>query len=137
MHKQHVLLSLFVAVAVVGVLHHFAIAHFWYWTLWWFDVVMHILGGVALGLAALWFLLLFRFLERCSPRQVFALTLAVVLVVGIGWEAFEFFAQLFVQGHFFPDTFHDIAADVAGGLIAYAYYYRVRCITQSRCETYE
>lgn len=135
MQKQHILLPLFVAVVTVGVLHHLALAHFWYWTLWWFDVVMHVLGGFVVGLAAVWFLSLFRAVERYSPGRVFILTVIVVVAVGIGWELFEFFAQLFIQGEFFPDTLHDVAADIAGGLVAYAYYYQVRCVVRSHQET--
>ncbi|MCI0619930.1 hypothetical protein L0Y40_02780 [Candidatus Wolfebacteria bacterium] len=122
MQKQHILLPLFVIMAAIGILHHFALANFWYWTIWWIDVVMHTLGGVVLGLAALWFLLSVHRVQSWPPRRVFVVVLGVVFAVGVAWEFFEFFAKLFVQGHFFPDTVLDIFADVAGGLVAFAYY---------------
>lgn len=109
---------------ILAVLHYLALTHFWYWTLWWFDVLLHILGGFAVGLLVIWgggTLVGER--THFFYKHIGLIMFGVVLAVGLGWELFEYTAGLFLANHFFPDTIYDLFSDIAGGLLAYVYYY--------------
>lgn len=94
----------------------YAIGLYWYlfWRIWWYDMPMHFLGGLWVGLFAGWALQYFRILVR---RDI--LIFLAAFVVGIGWEVFEYSVGL-TKGEigFVFDTAHDLLNDVAGGLFA-------------------
>ena len=99
-----------------------AIAHFLYWysAMRWFDIPMHILGGMFLALLA--GALFFNSLISLSRLQIIVTTLLFVLVVGLGWEAFEYVVQAFIKDSSqvvnIPDSIKDILMDIVGGVIA-------------------
>lgn len=86
--------------------HALALEFFWYWQFAWFDIFMHILGGMTIV----------SFLSSASPKaSVFAIT-AIALVVGLAWEVFESAigaAALFAGGDL-VDTVTDIGAMLFG-----------------------
>lgn len=89
---------------------HLAALHFfWYWYLWWFDIPMHILGGMALGALGI---------AVFGKRA--ALFMLWMIVVVLGWEAFEFAARISTgQFDYWIDTISDIANGLIGGSIMY------------------
>jgi hypothetical protein len=92
---------------------------YWYSSIWYFDMPMHFLGGVWLGLASIY---LFS-LKDDSLRSIFKIFF-IVLLVGIGWEVFEIFVNKFtIQDPFnFLDTVSDIFFDLSGGCFAILYF---------------
>lgn len=63
----------------------------------WFDNVLHVLAGGAFAL--MWFSLLSRLLPKTTLSVQALSTLAFVLLVAIGWEAFEYgFYLVFKSG---------------------------------------
>lgn len=120
----------FVAVIFLG--NFLSIWFGWYAKVWWADVMLHVLGGA-------WTVLLFFYLfKRNVPSFVLpasfiaslVLVLGFVMLVGVGWEWFEF-----TFDHFFakeravwraqrglPDTMGDLFADFAGGAVAGLYF---------------
>jgi hypothetical protein len=125
MHPRRVT---FIILATLGlllaVLHGAAEYYSLYWYFWWFDIVVHFVGGATLGLAALWFL---RFeLPHLARTRVSLVALAVVaaLVFGILWEVFEFATGTSGALHFWPDTLLDLLMDLVGAVAAYFAFIR-------------
>ena len=87
------------------VLNLVAIKFYWYFTIRWFDMPMHFLGGLWLSSAIIWF---FRKLDL-SLKSIFY-TLAGVLLIGILWEVYEILINNnFAQNPFdLPDTLSDL-----------------------------
>lgn len=92
----------------------------WYSSLWWFDMPMHFLGGVFLGLGLVWLL---RLEKKPFPRAFWIILLGV-LALGVAWELFELVFDNYVAGMPFLwlDTLSDLSYDLAGGLFAYFFY---------------
>jgi VanZ family protein len=92
-----------------------AMKFFWYYSIGWFDMFMHFLGGFWLGCLLLW---LFR-VEQMSLQSSFFI-LGGVLVVGVLWEIFEVFFHQYIAGSPFDlrDTLSDLFFDFAGGLLS-------------------
>ena len=92
---------------------------FWYSSIWYFDMPMHFLGGLWLGLASIY---LFS-LKDISAKSILRIFL-IVLFIGIGWEIFEIFIDKFITQNSsdFVDTMSDLFFDVLGGLFAILYF---------------
>ena len=92
---------------------------YWYSSIWWFDMPMHFLGGVWVGLILIY---LFR-VHGLSNKTILGLLLGVLLV-GVGWEFFEFAFVNPIAGNPFNtlDTLSDIFFDLAGGAFALLYF---------------
>ena len=115
--------------ALIGGLFLLMLAiHLWalwtaaYFYIWWLDMLMHFLGGVFVGMNALfWF--------RRRPLDGFLLfwvILGSAAIVGVTWEFLEFllghffsnaWPQVFVQSEL-TDTLSDLFFDFAGGASA-------------------
>lgn len=93
---------------------------YWYSSIWYFDMIMHFLGGFWLGLA---FFYLFSF-ENISARSIFQ-TLIFILLIGLGWEFFEILVNDVIARNPFDsvDTVADVLLDLSGGLCAILYLY--------------
>ena len=99
-----------------------AMKFYLYYSIWWFDMPMHFLGGVFLSFLALWFYRKWHILENSFSSFLF--TLLFVAIIGSSWELFEFgMADLF---HFniqpFFDTMSDLSLDLVGGIFGTIYY---------------
>lgn len=101
---------------VIGIffLNALAMKYHWYFSLWWYDMPMHFLGGVFIGFLAL----------VIFPKKPVLNAFLCVLIIGILWEVFEFSLDTFItyNPHNYLDTLSDIAFDLAGGLSAVFYY---------------
>ena len=93
----------------------------WYWTVWWYDIPMHITGGAWLALSIL-------YLERRLPNfhkvfgeNRFLLFLMGIAVAAIVWEFFEYAVDV-AAGKYAPRAVpwavrYDSFADVLNGLL--------------------
>ena len=93
------------------------------YTTWWFDMVMHFLGGFWEGLFFIWF-----FSPRdSSPRSLLKVFL-FVLVVGVIWEFFQIYVNNYIAKYPFDtmDTISDVCFDLAGGAFAVFYFFKKR-----------
>ncbi len=81
-----------------------------------FDSFMHFLGGVTLGVLAVWF---FK-AEKRSWGSFFTVLAAVIFLGGV-WEIFEHLNEIAVTipERYWPDTIHDLVLDTLGGATAY------------------
>lgn len=127
MLKQKLFLEQFILIIIIAVLHFFALQFYLYWTFEWFDILLHFLGGLWVGLVALWFFFFSGFVYKdvslVRKTRIFLITIASVLTVGVLWEVWEVWANLvFIdeQGYFL-DTALDLVMDTLGAVIAFIY----------------
>lgn len=101
---------------------------YWYSAMWWFDIPMHILGGVFLGFAA--GALFFKKIVGRSLCDSLVTVVLFVVMLGIGWEFFEYLVQSIIKGSsqlaHIPDSIKDIFMDMMGGF--FASYFVLRAI---------
>ncbi len=93
-----------------------------YYLLWWFDIPMHILGGLWVALTSMVIYYHTGWVHRHdrSTSFVVAAMLTAALTIGIFWEVFEYSVEHFVKlndnGVF--DTLKDLLDDMIGAVIA-------------------
>lgn len=110
--------------ALVGILHWIASYEGFYWTVAWYDVMMHFLGGAWVALMALWAPAwpLLGWTKAFQSRKNVVLA---VVIVGILWELFELqmgFTDLGMRGYW-SDTLQDLAMDTLGVLTVVSLYF--------------
>jgi hypothetical protein len=92
-----------------------------YYILWWFDMPMHLLGGVVVGMGFLTVPFFARFLPRYEKKTLaWALSgILFVFVVGFLWELFEYVVQAYTHADLANvlDSFSDLCFDIAGGAL--------------------
>ncbi|MEK7113605.1 MAG: hypothetical protein AAB873_02130 [Patescibacteria group bacterium] len=96
----------------------------WYSSMWYFDIIMHFMGGFWVGLFAFW---LFK-LENVS-RSSIAKVIIFVLSVGLLWEVFEIVVNELTAENPLDvvDIISDLIFDTAGGLVS-VYYFSKRIL---------
>jgi len=121
--KQPLFRFIFGLIALIAILHILAIEFYLYWTLWWFDVLIHFLGGLWIGLSVLWFVFLSGYVTRFQLQYTNALilTLLSIIIVAVGWEVFEFFVESPLEENYMFDTITDLIMGTFGALSGYAY----------------
>ncbi|MDP3875038.1 MAG: hypothetical protein Q8Q22_00755 [bacterium] len=115
MRKSALLYTAFGLMIILGALHFTAIEFHFYWTLWWYDLMMHTLGGFIGGLIILWFL------ESFDSSKPILLALISVMIVGILWEIFEYVYDVAQVADYWWDTITDLIADGVGAVLACFY----------------
>ncbi len=103
--------------SIIGVLDiYFGVGQSYFWTIWWWDILLHVLGGVWAGLFGAWVAGFF------GIRATFIQCILFALVIGVGWEIFEYINGLgdSVFMSYTADTIKDLFDDTLGG--AFAYY---------------
>lgn len=104
--KKHLFPGIVIILLVIGV--HFVAQEFsLYYTFWWFDWAMHILGGVGLGLIG------YGLFSGGTKKVIVFVTILAIL-----WEIFERigyqFAPLWIAFGGTGDTIMDIACAILG-----------------------
>jgi cation transport ATPase len=110
------------------------ISHGAYATIWWWDIVSHILGGIAAGLGYAWFveyvyasghprfiqaLIKASMIRRLNLRVNVKSALIVAFVIGVAWEIFEYVFQTGQSAFmsYAADTVKDLINDSIGGAL--------------------
>lgn len=114
----------YVAILLVAV-HLFAVTYFLYGFIWWFDIPLHFLGGLWVGLFSLW--IFFDDIKKVRvSRSVRVLIVGVVgaFTFGIAWEFFEYFVGITNNtiGNYPLDVIKDLTMDMVGGYVSYLYF---------------
>lgn len=107
------LLIAFVGAILTLILNTWALAEHVYWTHRWTDIPMHLLGGGVIGV----------FLSGVLERPHLSIFFSIVLLAAMGWEVFEYFFNIAVEGSgrtYVLDTAYDLVNGVFGAAIAYA-----------------
>jgi len=119
MDSKKLLIRIVFLVLIIFLLNYLAMKFYWYYSIWYFDILMHFLGGIWLGFA---FLYLFS-IEKITFNLILKI-LFVTLLIGIGWEIFEILIDNFITGKYFNylDTISDLLFDLAGSLFVVFYF---------------
>jgi len=135
-NTQNKILKIIVFLIVsIGIIHVTAFYFHLYLELWWIDMLMHFLGGAWVASFILWLIFfsdLLNLNQKNSLSNFLLTSFGAVLLVGIGWEIFEFKARLSffspltlsVRGYWM-DTISDLILDLFGGIIMSLYFYRI------------
>lgn len=111
--------SFFIALAVMAALHFFALHYFWYWVYWWFDIPLHVLGGMMASALALWARFGHPATSAWNALRALGIAVGSALLVGILWEGFEASTEIINLSEEGLDSLLDLGADLAGGLLVY------------------
>ncbi len=110
----------------IFMLNSLASYFYWYASIWWFDMPMHFLGGLWIGLLSLSVLGTSKFFPKLKKATFFKIclsTILLVLLIGLFWEIFEYSVQGFLGLVLANplDSLSDVMFDLAGGLSACVY----------------
>jgi uncharacterized membrane protein len=108
----------FIFLLIVAILHWIASFEGFYWTVDWYDIMMHGSGGLWVVLFTLW-VVSTQYGVKLRKYSSFRNMLIWVFVVGVLWEVHEVvlgFTDFSVPGAW-PDTFQDIILDMIGGTL--------------------
>jgi len=126
MRKKLLFFNLILAF-IVSFLNKLALDNFLYWKFWWYDIMMHFLGGLVIGAIALWAFYFFDYFKNLNKSflNIVFISVSVVLIIGVGWEIFEVLVDpgYFREGYVF-DTILDLIMDTLGAIIGGVIYYK-------------
>jgi|SRR3989344_6974198 len=109
---------------LIFVLYFLELKFYLSWTVWWYDILLHFLGGGVVGMATL---LIFEKLFDTEAVSVFKAVLMGVIgafVVGMLWEILELRLDLvsFSDGAIYiTDTTSDLVLDMTGAFLGVFY----------------
>ena len=128
MDRKNLIKYLICLIFFILIINFFANKFYWYFSIWYFDMFMHFLGGFWVALACL-----YLFQPKDNPINSILKILLPVLCVGIGWEVYEILVNDVIARNPFNslDTFSDIFFDLAGGATATLYFFK-RIIPEGR-----
>ena len=106
--------------AMVAIMNILADVHDLYFTTWYFDIIMHFLGGVWFGFLALSFVIWVH--QRTATNQYghYLIVALIVLAIGLAWELLEHIAgvQAVFSSVHINDTILDLIMDTLGALFS-------------------
>lgn len=118
--KRFVLAFLFLS-CLIGLLQLAGVRLSIYYEWYWFDMLVHTLAGVWVGLGAYAF---YAYIHKGSDdgkkKKVFIFMLASVFVVGVLWEFLELYTRVMSTSYpgYAADTFSDLSCDMLGGILS-------------------
>jgi hypothetical protein len=119
---------LFVVIWCIALVQLSAEYFYWYWTYKWFDIPMHFLSGLWVGLAALYLSFHTTYLSEQVRRVApFLLAIGAGLLVGLVWEGYEYLVWVYTDTlppNHRPDSLLDLVMDVLGAGIGWLVYER-------------
>lgn len=104
-----------ISISIVAVSHFLLLEFYLYWRYEWLDIPMHVFGGavVAIGIFAACDIGL-SFLRRWRK---FLPAMALVLLVAVGWEVFQYMVGISaIKDDFVWDTVTDLIWGLLGGV---------------------
>ena len=121
--QHRILVQALLAMILVALLHFLALHFYFYWQLWWFDIVMHFLGGIVVGLGAMWALMGYSRYRGSlfTARQTLVFVLCATFLVAFSWEIYEFQFGLFDPTDYGVDSSLDIVMGLLGAIVARGY----------------
>ncbi|MFZ2523375.1 MAG: hypothetical protein WAW92_03225 [Minisyncoccia bacterium] len=94
---------------------------YFHWTLWWYDVILHFMGGACAATAFIYFYYIFFKFSQFNKIKAINLSFVFTLFVGLVWEVYELQQgdTSFSDGIFYyRDTISDLIVDCCGGFFA-------------------
>lgn len=123
MQKKSFSIILLVLIYIIFALDLAANQYFLYWKLWWFDMVLHFLGGLWIALVSYYILFFSGYKRKFKKvKEKYSITILIlVLVIGVGvlWEVFEYVMGAVPKTGHILDTCLDLLMDIIGGSVGY------------------
>jgi uncharacterized membrane protein YjdF len=118
--------QLFILVILVVLDIYFGVVKDLYYTIWWWDIPAHFLGGLWAGFFAAWML------HKYKGTFLIVQCAAIALSIGVCWEIFEFTFGIGGSAFmpYWVDTVKDLCMDTLGGALAGALAYIERDVWQ-------
>lgn len=110
--RLKILLSLLILSGAIFILQDLALQEYLYWRWWWFDILMHFLGGILIGGIAL-------IVSEFTKLPLLPVTVVALIGIGIGWELFEWVFELYDTAWDPVDTSIDLIMDTLGAFLVY------------------
>ena len=125
MFKRRLFITNFILIISIAVIHLIATYFYLYWTLPWFDIMVHFLGGLWVGSTAIWYIYFSgRFYKNddlpISKTRIFLISIVSTIIVGVLWEVFEFYVGA-VDPDYIADTILDLIMNTLGSIVAATY----------------
>jgi hypothetical protein len=117
---MQLLFASLVLIVLISSLHIYAGEKYLYFLYWWFDIVMHFLGGVWVGVTFLWLYFFSRFFgqQAFQKGKVFKVAIISFVIVGLSWEIFEVFIGVPIyEPNYIFDTVSDLIVGTLGVLV--------------------
>lgn len=99
----------------------------------WWDILMHILSGVILGIIGSIILDYYLHKSKVSPVLRFLFIVGIACIGGVLWEIYEFSIDLFFKldtqlskSTGVKDTMEDLITDIIGGIVAGIYFIKIK-----------
>jgi len=132
--SSKIIISLIALIAIlIGILERTAQTYFLYYTIWWFDILMHFLGGLWVSLIAVWFYKAFT-RGKSNSRKAYLISVVAILLVGISWEVTEVLFDIAPPGSYVLDTSLDLLMDILGALTGVYIVFRETLKESSRVQ---
>src|SRR3989344_9420295 len=115
MSKSTILITSLCFAALLWTLNQIALVFYFYWTLAWYDIMMHFLGGLTIGV----FLICIFRIANISTRS-FLVVFLLAMFISIDWEIFEYVNDIVdPTENYAIDTAYDLVMDALGITAAY------------------
>lgn len=118
----------FFLIITIGILDIIGAVFYLHWAVWWFDTILHFLGGAWVSITVL---MLFHDkldLNESNKLKIIGFVVLSVFIVGLLWEVFEvcFGITFFNDGPIYLiDTISDLILDICGGFFASLYSIKI------------
>ncbi len=118
----------FTLLFIVGVLNYIAVYLYLYWTVWWFDMLVHFLAGTCVAMATV--LAYYFYNGRRIPVLYKSILLGIFggIIIGVLWEAYELYFEIenIYDGlSYVLDTSSDLVLDTSGAILGGLYAHRI------------
>ncbi len=120
--KKSLLNTSFLVLICILIIHLIGIKFYFYWDSRWFDNLAHFTGGLGVSLLSLWILFVSGVFGKHKPskKQILFASIFCGLIIGIGWEVFEFINDIAGPIESYQlDTAWDLFMDLVGASVAY------------------
>lgn len=113
---------------LVYVLHVSGSIFGFYNDIWWYDIMMHMLGGIGIALSAYWFLKTIS--KNEIDKNIGIKVIVLTIVAGLLWEGIEAYYDIasapIGSGAYYFDTVKDLIDDTIGGFIALFFINKIK-----------
>lgn len=104
---------------LLGFLYYLGAENFYFYLYPWYDIPLHLLGGLIAGLWAC----AVASQYKLPPKKALGVVVAVTLPVIVCWEVFEYFSGLTAgEPNYWQDTLKDMFDGTFGALVAWCIY---------------
>lgn len=121
MFKQKIFIYSFITLVIIGIFQYLGCKYDVYIIYPWYDIPMHLLGGLWVSLSIL---PIYNYFLKSNYISALYLVLFTLLFMTISWEIFELTSGItsLADHGYWPDTLGDIFNGFVGGIIGYFLY---------------